>query len=174
MSVDSLFSKKDIAIIKELIKPKECHLNAALVAILLDAEYLEGECLLDGEYFPHAFNRIDGKIFDFTLDGQDIGYSLEREYSAKQIADIFRTENLSFITYKGALMPDGYFYYDKEGNRKKDDNNKDVKAPIYKLIYLLRDNTKEGNITQTIDYIYKYKDRLNLDHNSKVWEKSGR
>lgn len=170
--LSNIFSNKDIQILKAFIKPQQCHFNAAIISILLNCKYCEAECNYNGVIFPHAFNKIGNNYIDFTLDDVNIKCNLKREYTEDEIIKIFKNENKCFITYKGALMEDGFYSYNNDGKRIKQDTyidkNRIVIKQLYNPINHLQKYTKpkEGNIKETLDYIYKIKNIIQLDYNN--------
>ena len=72
-SIYDIFSPEEIKQIKKYVKPqmKQCYKNAYHMADFfedLGVEYVEGYLNMNGLPIEHAFNVIDGKYFDITME----------------------------------------------------------------------------------------------------------
>jgi len=85
VSVYDLFDADQIDLMKSLVITKECYRNAYLISMCFpNVSYVEGRvlCVIP---IDHAFNCIDGKFFDATLElvvGDDVT-KMEYAYLAK-------------------------------------------------------------------------------------------
>ena len=117
-----VFSPKEIAMIKRLVRPKKkmCYRNAHLLTCLFPdkVKYVDGRVAVWDTGFPidHAFNKVGDKYVDITFDmvwGEDVekyDYIMFGEYDINQ---------LEHVTEKTGYYGECYKFYWMQKNNKK-------------------------------------------------------
>ena len=75
---------------------KDCYNNAYKVSKTLNCDYVEGLIDMGGLIIFHAFNKIDNKYFDLTLDKNNYKYYSVFEINNKELDKFFDSKNVKW------------------------------------------------------------------------------
>jgi hypothetical protein len=115
VSVRELFTEEQIRIMKTLVEPKQCFMNAFRIADILRhpdsrIQYVEGRVLV-ANFLPieHAWNKVGDKFFDVTFE-LILGYDVTKEAYA-----VMAEYGVDYV--RGVLLERGYWggiYFDEK------------------------------------------------------------